>query len=368
MPQTEGLPPIVEAPSSLPAVPARPPAVVPPPSAPPRRRVRAGRLFALLLIAASAVGAGYWWLHSRPTLPPGIASGNGRLEADAIDIDTKLPGRIAEIRADEGDLVKAGQVVAIMDTRDLQAQLRQAQANVQQAQRSVDQAKAVYAQQEATVKLAEQEIERTKFLVPKGFASVETLDQRTQVLNAAKATLRADEAAISVAEHALDAATHQVEFYGVQIVDSMLTAPKTGPIEYRIANVGEVLPAGGKVFTLLDSSYVYMDIYLPTEQAGRVRIGSDARIVLDAAPARVIPARVVFVARAAQFTPKTVETKDEREKLMFRVRVRVAPDVLRGRQHLTKSGLPGVAYVKTDPNAAWPAELRASVAPPPRPS
>ena len=130
-----------------------------------------------------------------------------------------------------------------------------------------------------------------------------------------------------------------------------------------MANVGEVLPAGGKVFTMLDTSYVYMDIYLPTAQAGRVRLGSDARIVLDAYPARVIPAKVVFVASQAQFTPKTVETKEERDKLTFRIRVRIDPERLRGRADLVRSGLPGVAYVCTDPSVAWPPQLQAS--PPP---
>jgi HlyD family secretion protein len=124
--------------------------------------------------------------------------------------------------------------------------------------------------------------------------------------------------------------------------------------------VGEVLPAGGKVFTMLDTSYVYIDIYLPTAYAGRVRLGSEARIVLDAYPGHVIPAKVVFIASQAQFTPKTVETKDERDKLMFRIRVRIDPERLQGRAELVRSGLPGVAYVRTDPSMAWPPKLQAS--------
>ena len=196
--------------------------------------------------------------------------------------------------------------------------------------------------------------------MPRGHATQETLDQQKQALDA---TLNADSAAIGAAEHALAAATHQVELYQVNIADNTLVAPKAGPIEYRAANVGEVLAAGGKVFTMLDASYVYMDIYLPTAEAGRVRIGSEARIVLDAYPDHVILAQVVFVASQAQFTPKTVETKEERDKLMFRVRVRIDPGRLAGREALVRSGLPGVAYVHTDPAAVWPASLQPS--PPP---
>ena len=114
---------------------------------------------------------------------------------------------------------------------------------------------------------------------------------------------------------------------------------------------------------MLDTSYVYMDIYLPTVDAGRVALGSDARIVLDAYPGHVIPAKVVFVASQAQFTPKTVETKDERDKLMFRVRVRIDPDRLKGHAQLVRSGLPGVAYVRTDAHIPWPPQLQASAPP-----
>jgi HlyD family secretion protein len=127
--------------------------------------------------------------------------------------------------------------------------------------------------------------------------------------------------------------------------------------------VGEVLPAGGKVFTVLDTSYVYMDVYLPTADAGRIRLGSETRIVLDTYPDHVIPAKVVFVSSQAQFTPKTVETKDERDKLMFRIRVRIDPERLRGRAELVRSGLPGMVYLRTDPSMVWPPKLQPSAPP-----
>jgi HlyD family secretion protein len=343
------------------------PALVPVPTPRRARRNWRERSIALLVLVAVAAGAAYWLFHPRPGLPPGFASGNGRLEADEVDIDTKFAGRIAELRVDEGDMVKAGQLVAVMDTRDLQAQLKQYQQVVLQDQRTLDQAKANYTQQLAVLKFDQQELARTSQLVPEGFATVEMLDRQTQDLNSATATLKADEAAIGAAQHALEAAQHQVEFYAVEIADDQLVAPKNGPIEYRAANLGEVLAVGGKIFTMLDASYVYMDIYLPTEQAGRIRIGAEARIVLDAYPTHVIPAHVVFVASQAQFTPKAVETKEERDKLMFRLRVRIDPDRLQGREAIVRSGLPGLAYVRLDQSAKWPANLAPS-APPPVPT
>jgi HlyD family secretion protein len=109
---------------------------------------------------------------------------------------------------------------------------------------------------------------------------------------------------------------------------------------------------------MLDISYVYMDIYLPTQDVGRIKVGSEVRVVLDAYPNLPIPARVSFIATQAQFTPKAVETKSERDKLMFRVRVRIDPDLLRRHADAVRSGLPGVAYVRIDPAVSWPERLQ----------
>ena len=341
------------------------PAVIAP--APPRLQRRRKPRVALLVLLL-AIGAGtsldwHWWQQHQMQLPPGIAWGNGRLESDEIDIDTKFAGRVAKLFVDEGDMVAGGQVIAMMDTRDLEASVKKSESLVSQAQRALDEAKANLVQQQTQVKLAQQELDRTSALVPRGFATVELLDQRRQQMNAAAAAENAATYKVAQAQHALDAATHDVELYRVNILDNTLVAPREGRIQYRVANVGEVLPVGGKVFTMLDTSYVYMDIYLPTSDAGRVRIGSDARIVLDAYPAHVIPAKVVFIGSQAQFTPKTVETKDERDKLMFRIRVRIDPERLRGRAEIVRSGLPGVAYVRTDPATDWPVKLQASAPP-----
>ncbi|MDU6241468.1 MAG: HlyD family efflux transporter periplasmic adaptor subunit, partial [Bradyrhizobium sp.] len=156
------------------------------------------------------------------------------------------------------------------------------------------------------------------------------------------------------------AVRHDVALYTVQIADNSLIAPKAGRIQYRLANIGEVLGAGGKVFTMLDVNYVYMDVFLPTEEVGKIKVGSEARIVLDAYPDRPIPAKVSFVASQAQFTPKTVETRSERDKLMFRIRVRVDQDRLAAHADAVRSGLPGVAYVKWNADLAWPARLQAA--------
>lgn len=325
-----------------------------------RRRLVWGRFTALLLLLAvgGAAGAIYWLKYSQPSLPPGIVSGNGRLEADKIDISTKFAGRVAELFADEGDVVKRSQVVARMDTSDLEASLKKAEAQVLGAQRALDEARANVAQHQSQLTLARQQLDRTRSLVQGGHATNELLDQRQQQVEAATAALNAANSRVAVAERVLDAGQHDVELYKVNIADNTLRAPRDGRIQYRIANVGEVLPAGGKVFTMLDLSYIYMDIYLPTAEAGKSKIGDDARIVLDARPDLAIPAKVTFIADQAQFTPKAVETRSEREKLMFRVRVRIDRERLRAHADKVKSGVPGVAYVKLDPRVPWPKGLQ----------
>ena len=102
------------------------------------------------------------------------------------------------------------------------------------------------------------------------------------------------------------------------------------------------------------SADVRMMFFLPTAEAGRVALGSEVRLVLDAAPQYVIPAKVSFVADVAQFTPKTVETAEERQKLMFRVKAKIAPDLLQQHIRSVKTGLPGMAYVRLDEKAPWP--------------
>jgi HlyD family secretion protein len=250
----------------------------------------------------------------------------------------QIPRPHAKLLADEGDVVKPGQVVAVMDTRDLEASLKKSEALVRQAERSLDEAKANLVQQQTLVKFAQREIDRTsapscrKALPP---SSARPADPAAECRGCCRE--RSDPKSFRSAARARRRHTRR-RTLPVNIEDNTLVAPKAGPIEYRVANVGEVLPAGGKVFTMLDASYVYMDIYLPTAAAGRIRIGSEARIVLDAYPDHVIPAKVVFVAGQAQFIPKTIETKDERDKLMFRIRVRIDPGRLEGREALVRSG------------------------------
>lgn len=341
----------------------------------------------VVLFAVVVLGGGYyaWKTFANPGLPAGIASGNGRIEATEIDISTKTAGRIKEILVDEGDFVTAGQILARMDTKQLEAQRRQAEAQLRRAIISVDAAKslvvqrqaekeaaaAVVAQREAQLDAAERKLARTEELIKTNTTSQQTLDDDRATaegaragVGAAKASLAASEAAISSAkaqvvdaEAAVDAARAAIESITSDIDDSTLRTPRDGRVQYRVAQPGEVLSAGGRVLNLVDLGDVYMTFFLPTAQAGRIALGTEVRIVLDAAPQLVVPAKASFVADVAQFTPKTVETEEERQKLMFRVKAQISKDLLRKHIEQVKTGLPGMAYIRLDPQAEWPASL-----------
>jgi HlyD family secretion protein len=338
--------------------------------------------------AAIVIALGVWaWWHFQPQdLPDGFAAGNGRIEAVEIDIAARTAGRIREILVNEGDFVRAGQVLAKMDTAVLEAQLREAEAQLQRAligietaqslvtQREAEKqaAEAFIAQRKAELDAAQKRLARTRELASKNAASEAQLDDDRAAAAAAKAAVGAAEAQAAAAQAAIgrarsdviaaeasvEAARATLQRIQADIDDSVLKSPRDGRVQYRVAQPGEVLSPGGVVLNMVDLTDVYMTFFLPTEQAGRIALGAEARLVLDAAPQYVIPTEISFVADVAQFTPKTVETQEERQKLMFRIKARIAPDLLREHLLQVKTGLPGMAYVQLDPRVDWPPELQ----------
>lgn len=312
---------------------------------------------ALVLVVAAGGAGAWWWSTQQGRLPPGVARANGRIEVERVDVATKLAGRLAEVRVREGDMVAGGATVAVMDTADLLAQRAAARAGVSRATQGIARAEAEVASAKAGLALAEVEMRRSAELLDKAVSPQALLDQRRAQRDVAAATVASAEAAVGDARAAREVAEAQLALIQANLDDMTLKAPVGGRVEYRLVDPGAVLGAGGKVATLLDLTDVTMTIFLPTRLVGRVALGGEARIVLDAAPQWVIPAKVDFVAGEAQFTPKSVETADERDKLMYRVKLRIEPKLLEVWRAYVKSGLTGDAWLETEPNAVWPANL-----------
>lgn len=309
----------------------------------------------VLLVAGAAVGT--YALRHRQTLPAGLIAANGRLEATEVDVAAKNAGRIATVTAEEGDLVKQGQVVAQMDMTETEASLRGAKAQAEQAQRSYEQARHVVEQRRGELDLAIKELQRDETLLGKGFATQQKVDQERTSKVTAEAALNAAMSAVAAYEAAIRVANGEVDRLTRQVADGTLVAPRSGRVLYRLAEPGEVLSAGGKVLTLLDLSDVYMTVFLPASLAGQLAVGADARLLLEPIPTIAIPANVSFISARAQFTPKQVETQSERDRMMFRAKVRIPQTLVQRYIEQTKTGVTGVAYVRLDPKVPWPAWL-----------
>lgn len=326
--------------------------------------VPAARLLAALAFALAAPVAANEQIDAlvakfRPgALPAGFASANGRLESEQIEIATKLPGRIAEVLVREGDMVAQGQLLARMDVADIRAQMSAAQAQERRARQSRALAEAVIAQRESELKLQDQELARAEALFEKGFATAQLRDQRRSAKNVAEAALNAAKANLNDATAAIDATTAEIARIQTVLDDMELKAPRRGRIEYKLAQPGEVLGAGARVLTLIDLTDVYMTVFVPSQVATLLAYGDDARLIIDAIPHYVVPSRVTFIASEAQFTPKAVETREEREKLMFRVKLSLPPDLLLKYENEVKTGVRGMAYLRTDRSKDWPEKLR----------
>lgn len=342
--------------------------------------VRGGVVAAVVVVAFLG-----WRLLRPPALPEGVVSGNGRIEAVEIDVAAKTPGRVRDVLVDEGAYVKADQIVAHMDTDVLQAQRAEAEAQHQQALNAIEIANsqvvqrqseraAAFAgtrQRQAELDAARRRLARSDTLAREGATAMQERDDDQARVEGAQAALEASRAQMAAVDAAIATARSQVigarsnvdavlaalRRLDADIADSALKAPRDGRVQFRVAQPGEVVAGGGRVLNLVDLSDVYMTFFLPETVAGRVGLGTEVRIVLDAAPDYVVPAKVSFVADVAQFTPKTVETQSERQKLMFRVKARIDPDLLRQHIRQVKTGLPGMAYVRIDPKTPWPTTL-----------
>lgn len=327
------------------------------------------RLLVLVLLAGVSLGFGYkWWKDQQAaSLPVGIASGNGRVESTQVDIAAKYGGRVEQVLVREGDLLQKGRVAVTIDTLEREAELAKAKAAKAEAEENAAQTQADIVRIQSELTLAEQNLVRAKKLIATKTIAKEEFDEKQTQRDVADATLKSLNAKLRSVTQSIEAAQAEVKRVQAQIDDSTLKSPVRGRVLYRLAEEGEVLPPGGKALTLVNLEDIYMEIFLPSEQAARLKIGDEARLTLDYLPGLAAAGHISFVSPEAQFTPKQVETRSERDKLMFRVKIQVPEELVSGYIERIKTGVRGVGYVKVDPSAAWPDWLQNLVAPPGKP-
>jgi len=316
------------------------------------------RYLAAGLLAVILLAAAYYYRARQGTNLEGIAYGNGRIEAQSIDIATRSSGRILAMPVEEGQMVEAGDIVAELDLNSIAASLAGAESNVHVSQQQRDEAASQVSQAESAYALAQKEYARAENLAREKAVSQSSLDQALNEKQRAESALLAAQQKRSGLTEAINVAQADVNRLKDVLRDQHIRAPVKGRIIYKLVESGEVVPAGGKIVTLLDLSNVYMSIFLPTPDIGHIALGEEAHIILDALPNTPIPAYISYISPEAQFTPRQVETRTEREKLTFRVKVRIPEQLLNKHLDAVNTGLPGMAYIKIDKDKDWPEELK----------
>lgn len=295
-----------------------------------RRRLLVAAGGALLL----GLGAWQWWWVD-DELPEGLIQANGRIEGDQVMVAAKFGGRIAQLEAREGDTVSAGQVLVRLDDSQVGARVTQARAAVTALEAQV-RAAASREQQ------ARRDVERFRGLGAEGTVSVYELEQAELAWSVARDQWRQAQAEERNARAALAEAESV-------LADLTIRAPIAGTVTARMADLGEVVGAGTPLLTVVDLDRLYLKVYVPEIEIGRLRLGLPARVHIDAFPDQPVPATLRYIAAQAEFTPKEVQTRDERVKLVYAVRLYLAanPD------HRLTPGLPADAVIRWKDEAAW---------------
>ena len=312
--------------------------------------------FALVVVLGLAA-AFFWWRQSElGALPPYVARANGRLEMTRIDVAVKYAGRVIDLLFREGDAVQQGAILARQDQAETKAQIAGAEAQRQRAMSAIGKAEADVAVHRKNQGLAQLEWDQAVMMRGKSLVSQVELDRRRLALEAETAGVAAAAEAAKEARDALGEADAQLARLKVILGEETIHAPVNGRIEYKIVEKDAVLPAGGRVALLLETDDVYMTVFLPDKVVGKIKMGDDARVLLDAFK-EPLPAYISFVSPESEFTPKYVETQAERDKLLYRVKLQIPLDVARRYAGVLKSGMTGNGYLRTDSSRPWPAFL-----------
>ena len=272
---------------------------------------------------------------------------SGTVEAREIDVSFQVAGRIARLNTDEGQWVEKDGPVAQLDTRDFELTLQQSEANANAAKANLDALIAGTRTQEIKVaeadlqkarsqlNYAKAEVKRTSSLVPKKLASAEQLEQSQLQYEVALSSVEQAEQHLNLlregprkediqrAQAQYNAALEATKMAKQQLQYTELTSPLAGLVTVRLSEAGEVVTPGHPVMRVAELSKPWVRAYLSESSLGKVRVGEKAQIKIDSNPDKVFDGLLTFISPVAEFTPKTVETRELRVDLVYRVKVEV---------------------------------------------
>jgi HlyD family secretion protein len=317
-----------------------------------------------VLLAVAGAGVIAWWGLVRGRGGGELLAANGTIEATEVEVSSKLPGRIAELLVKEGDTVQAGQVVARLDTSEIEAEVAQQQATLARAEaqlkellagsraEEIQEARANLQQAEDNLKLAKDDWDRFDNLFKEGAVSAQERDRAKNKVEVAASQVKAAREryqmirigprpeVIEAARHERDRAKAALGTAQVRLRDSTILAPLAGIVMTKRAEQGEIVNPGFPIVVLIDPDDLWLRVYIPESEIGLVKLGQLASIAVDSFPKRKFEGKVTEISPKAEFTPRTVQTKKERVNLVFGVKI-----ALDNRERLLKPGMPADAEI-----------------------
>jgi membrane fusion protein YbhG len=273
---------------------------------------------------------------------------SGTIEATDVQVSSKSSGEILHLDADEGSLVKQGDILAVIDHSTLDIQLGQARSGVDLAKAQLDlltngarpedlaQARDALTQANDTLGNAREDFQRTQRLFDVGAATKKQRDDAETRFTIAKAQASAADQALKKLENfarpedvkaalaRVDQAVYSVRLLEKSIQDCTVHSPTSGEVTEKLVEEGELASPGTGLFVVSDLDTVKLTIYVPEADLGSIRLGQQARISIDSNPGVTYPGKVTFISPIAEFTPRDIQTRDERVKLVFAVRIEIA--------------------------------------------
>ena len=336
-------------------------------------------LVSLLVAGVTAVAVSVGW---QSPAPDGLSVVNGRIEGDPAVVAAKVSGRIIALHVHEGDAVEIGQPIAEISSEQIRARVDQAsavkasalsafqaaQAGAQGARNQLGRAKAGRSAAAARQAKVAKDASRAEELFKRGVLSRAELDEARAARAVAVADARAADEEVAAAQQAIAAAEAQIAAAEAQahaaqaaldenratLADTQVLSPTRGVVSSKVAEQGEVLAAGAPIVVITDLDRLHMKAYVPEPEIGRIKIGDPAHVNVDAFRGRPFSARVREIASLSEFTPKEVQTREERVKQVIAVKLYLDanPD------HALVPGMPADAVIRWKPGAPWidPAE------------
>ncbi len=279
-----------------------------------------------------------------------VITASGTIETVEVTVSAKVGGEIMALLVDEGSTVKKGDTLALIDRTDLTIQLKQAEANAEALEAQYKLIRRGFraediAQAEATFSNAENDVKRAEHLFTSNTITQKQLDDaRTRFVLAHQSYVKMKHGSrieeIDAARAKWNLAKAQVESVQKKLSDSYVVAPAQGAITQKAVEQGDVVLPNGALFRISRLDRVYLMIYVSEVELANVTLGQEARVYIDAYPDRPMTGTITYISDKAEFTPKNVQTKDDRTKLVFGVKIEV-PNA----QQMLKPGMPADATI-----------------------